>query len=343
MYPAITVLEALKTETSDLLWVGRSKGIEADLIKRENLPYASIPAAGIHGVGIKKLSGNMIKLIKGYFASKKILREFNPDVLFFTGGYLAIPMAMAGRKTPSVLFVPDIEPSLALKFLALFAKRIALTNQESASFFADKEKLTVTGYPIRQGLTRWTKQAGREYFDLVNDQPVLLFVGGSSGARSINNALLSILPDLLKQYQVIHLTGHLDWEDIQQRTASMGSNYHTFPYLHEIGAALAAADLVISRSGASTLGEYPFFSLPAILVPYPYAWRYQKVNADYLVNHGAAIMLLDETLQETLMPTIKKLFENKHQLAAMKHAMSALEESQAAIEISELIREVAEV
>ncbi len=343
MYPALTVLEALKTDSADLLWVGRASGIEADLVKREELPYASIPAAGMHGVSLFKVPGNMLKLLKGFFASRKILKEFKPEVLFFTGGYLAIPMILAGKKLPSVLYVPDIEPSLALKFLARFASKIALTNEGSRVFFRSKEKLTVTGYPIRQGLTQWTKKTGREYFGLNKEQPVLLFAGGSSGARSINNALLGILPELVKKYQVIHLTGYLDWEEIQTRTASLGPNYHGFPYLHEIGAALAAADLVISRSGASILGEYPFFKLPAILVPYPHAWRYQKVNADFLVKHGAAMMLLDETLPETLLPTIEKLFAEKNQLATMQQAMSDLAEPQAAFEIAELIREVAEV
>ena len=343
MYPALTVLEALKTDSADLLWIGRASGIEADLVKREELPYASIPAAGVHGVSLFKMPGNFLKLMKGYFASRKILKEFKPDVLFFTGGYLAIPMALAGRKLPSVLYVPDIEPSLALKLLARIARKIALTNEGSRAFFKSKEKLTVTGYPIRQGLTQWTKQSGRDYFGLNGEQPVLLFAGGSSGARSINNALLGILPDLVKKYQVIHLTGYLDWEEIHASTAALGANYHGFPYLHEIGAALVTADLVISRSGASILGEYPFFKLPAILVPYPHAWRYQKVNADFLVQHGAARMLLDETLQDTLLSTIEALFADQNQLVTMRQAMADLAEPQAAFEIAELIREVAEV
>lgn len=343
MYPALTVVEALKIDNKDLLWVGGQGGMEESLVKREDLAYLSIPAAGVHGVGLKKLPGNLLKLIKGYFSSGKILKDFKPDVLFFTGGYVAIPMALAGNHLPSVLYVPDIEPGMALKFLARFARKIALTTESSRVFFTSKEKATVTGYPIRQGLSKWTKKEGRSYFNISGDHPVILFMGGSSGARSINNAVLGVLPDLVKKYQVIHITGHLDWEMIQTKSANFGSNYHVFPYLHEVGAALAAADLVVSRAGASTLGEYPLFELPAILVPYPYAWRYQKVNAEYLVEHNAAVMLLDENLNTTLLKTIDQLMSDNNRLNRMRKAMAALAQPEAAMQIAELINEVAEV
>lgn len=343
MYPALTVAEALKIDPQDLLWVGGQGGMEETLVKRENLAYLSIPAAGVHGVGIMKLPGNLLKLIRGYFSSRKILRDFHPDVLFFTGGYVAIPMALAGNHLPSVLYVPDIEPGMALKLLAHFAGKIALTTENSRMFFRSKEKAIVTGYPIRQGLSNWTKKEGLSYFKISGDQPVILFMGGSRGARSINNAVLEILPDLVKKYQVIHITGHLDWETIQIKSANYGSNYHVFPYLHEVGAALAAADLVVSRAGASTLGEYPLFELPAILIPYPYAWRYQKVNAEYLVAHNAAVMLMDETLNATLFKMIDQLMSDKDQLSRMRKAMAALAQPEAAMQIAELINEVAEV
>lgn len=336
-------MQALKVDPEDLLWVGSQDGMEAALVRPLAVPFMDIPAAGVHGVGIRKLPGNLLKLFKGYLASRKILKQFRPEALLFTGGYIAIPMAVAAVHRPILLFVPDIEPGLALKVLSRFANRIALTVNESRKFFSKQEKITVTGYPIRQDLTKWNKAAGRTYFKLDPDLPVLLFMGGSSGARSINNALLEILPELAREYQVIHLTGHLDWEMIQVRTRNIGPRYHAFPYLHEVGAALAAADLVISRAGASTLGEYPLFELPAILVPYPYAWRYQKVNAAYLVDNQAAVMIEDETMSEKLLPTIQCLMHDPGKLAQMRKAMAALAHPEAAEEIAALIHELAEV
>lgn len=343
VYPAVTVAQALKIDPDNLLWVGSQGGMEEALVKRLHIPFTSIPAAGVHGIGLKKLPGNLFKLFKGYLASRKILKEFRPDVLLFTGGYVAIPMAVAALRKPAVLYVPDIEPGLALKFLARFADKIALTTKCSEHFFPNQEKLTMTGYPIREDLKKWDSKTGRAYFRLEPNLRTLLFMGGSSGARSINYALLDILPELLKDFQIIHLTGHLDWEAIQERTQNLSSHYQAFPYLHEVGAALAAADLVISRAGASTLGEYPLFGLPAILVPYPYAWHYQKVNAEYLVKNNAAVMIRDEALNEELLPTIRRLMHDPEELNNMRKAMASLAHSDAAGKIAELIQELAGV
>ncbi len=138
VYPAETVLDALELDKDSVLWVGGRGGIEETLVTRREIPFKAIPAAGVHGVGLKRLPGNIWKLLKGFFASTRILREFNPDVLLFTGGYVAFPMAVAALRRPSLLYVPDIEPGMALKALARFADRIALTTDTSAAYFPNK-------------------------------------------------------------------------------------------------------------------------------------------------------------------------------------------------------------
>ena len=291
---------------------------------------------------LKSLPGNLVRLVRGFFASRRILQNFKPDVLFFTGGYVAVPMALAGRRTPIILYVPDIEPALALKTLANFADHIAVTAEASIKYFKKPERLVVTGYPIRSDLTRWTRSDARRSLGLDDGSPVLLVFGGSKGAHSINTAVLANLHTLLKQVQVIHITGELDWQSVQaiagQLDADEASRYHAFQYLEEqMGATLAAADLVISRAGASTLGEFPLFGLPAVLVPYPYAWRYQKVNADYLVQHGAAVMMEDEQLSDQLVSTVNSLLADHQKLGSMRAAMQALSRPQAAAEIGRLV------
>lgn len=328
---------------SDCLWVGGEGGMEAAIAERLNIPFRTIPAAGVHGVGLRKLPGNIIKLLKGYLASREILKSFNPHALLFTGGYIAIPMALAAKNYKKVLYIPDIEPGLALKVLSRFADRIAVTNESSRRFFKKQEKITVTGYPIREDLKQWSKEKGLAYFNFCKEKPVLLFMGGSSGAHSINQALLKYLPNLLQNYQVIHLTGHLDWDQIKKQSESYNANYQAFPYLHEMGAALAAADLVISRAGASILGEYPYFGLPAILIPYPYAWRYQKVNADYLVEHGAALLIEDHMIDQELIPGIESIMNNKDIYKKMHLSMKALSKPDAAYSIALMVEQMAEV
>jgi UDP-N-acetylglucosamine--N-acetylmuramyl-(pentapeptide) pyrophosphoryl-undecaprenol N-acetylglucosamine transferase len=325
----------LKIEHADLeaLWVGGETGMEAELVKRAGIRYASIPAAGLHGVGLRQLPRNLYLMARGIRASRQHLRGFRPDVLFFTGGYVAAPMAIAGRGTPSMLFVPDIEPGLALKFLARFADRVAVTSAESQRYFS--RRVVVTGYPVRPEMMDWTRKRGLSALRLQRDVPVVLVAGGSKGARSINEALVAALPALLKIAQVVHLTGQGEWESVLSASSGLTKaeqrRYKPFPYLHEnMGAALAAADIAVMRAGASTLGELPHFGLPAVLVPYPHAWRYQRVNAEYLSAHKAAVVIRDEDLRTQLLPTVQKLLRSASRHAAMHKAMRSLAKPDAA-------------
>jgi len=320
--------------------------MEADLVARLGVAYQSIPAAGVHGVSLLRLPGNLWKLFQGWLASRRILREFKPDVLLLTGGYLAVPMAIAARRVPTLLYVPDIEPGLALKTLAHFADRIAVTAEDSRAFFQPSAPVVETGYPTRPELAAWERTAALRHLGLSDGSPVLLVFGGSKGARTINRALLANLEDLLARVQVVHISGSLDWEEVQAARQNLPAHlqprYHAFPYLHEdMGAALASADLVVSRAGASSLGEYPLFGLPAILVPYPYAWRYQKVNAEYLASRGAALLLRDEHMPQQLHALITQLLDDPQKLQAMRAAMRSLALPNPAQKISSLLSELA--
>lgn len=328
------------------LWVGSEAGMEADLVKRVGVPYRAIPAAGIHGVGARALPGNLLRLGRGYLQSARILREYRPDALLFTGGYVAVPMALAGRNIPALLYVPDIEPGLALKTLARFADCIAVTAEESRAYFSDRQQVVVTGYPTRPELKAWSIDQARATLGLNADLPALLVFGGSSGARSINRALLAVLPELLAEMQIIHISGRLDWPEVEAAQAELAGRlgdvahaerYHPYPYLHdEMGAALTAADLALSRAGASSLGEFPMFGLPAVLVPYPYAWQYQQVNARYLAERGAACILPDAELPEQLLPVVLELMRDRSRREAMRQAMAALARPDAARSIARL-------
>jgi UDP-N-acetylglucosamine--N-acetylmuramyl-(pentapeptide) pyrophosphoryl-undecaprenol N-acetylglucosamine transferase len=177
---------------------------------------------------------------------------------------------------------------------------------------------------------------------LVDDRKTLLVFGGSKGARSINRAIAAVLELLLAKYQVIHISGSTDAAEVQVKRDSLTEElkryYHVFEYVHDMGLAFAAADLVVSRAGASILGEYPLFGLPSILIPYPYAWRYQKVNADYLATRGAAIRLDDETLGETLLPTIGRVMSDEAQLRAMGAAARSLARPDSAVKLAQILQ-----
>jgi UDP-N-acetylglucosamine--N-acetylmuramyl-(pentapeptide) pyrophosphoryl-undecaprenol N-acetylglucosamine transferase len=327
--------------------------MEADLVKRAGVAYRAIPAAGVHGVGLRALPGNLWRLSRGYLAASRVLREFRPQVLLFTGGFVAVPVALAARfglrpnKRPlSLVYMPDVEPGLALKTLIRFADQVAVTNEASRAFIPGRVKVTVSGYPVRSDLKPMSKAQGRSILNLRADLPTLLVLGGSKGARSINRALMAVLPQLLAEMQVVHISGQLDWAEVlanrQKLTAEQAGRYLTSPYLHEeMGAALAAADLVVSRAGASTLGEYPQFGLPAVLVPYPYAWRYQRTNAAYLAEREAAVLLPDEELSQRLLPVVQEIMHADNRRKRMGQAMSALAQPGAASMIAEIIIDLA--
>lgn len=330
----------------ETLWVGGIGGMEAELVERARVEYQEIPAAGVHGVGLRVLPGNTSKLVRGYKQSQHILESYRPDVLFFTGGYIAVPMALAGRRYASLVFTPDIEPGLALKTISRFASKVAVTVEDSRAHFKNKEKVFVSGYPTRASITVWTVEEALRVFQLIEGLPVLMVFGGSKGARSINRALLAGLPDLLAEMQVIHISGALDWEEVaaarSQLSEEQRHRYRAYPYLHDrMGAAFRAADLVLSRAGASTLGEFPAFSLPAILVPYPHAWRYQKVNAQYLVDRGAAAMIEDQSLQSELVPKVLGLIRDQEIREHMAQSMASLATPNAAHQIATSIIDLA--
>ncbi len=347
MYPALAVLQRLEGDLSAVLWVGGQGGMEEELVRRAGVPFRAVPAAGVHGVGWRALPRNLLRLTQGYFAARRVLAEFRPDVLFFTGGYVAVPVGLAGRRIPTLLFVPDIEPGLALKTLSRLADRIAVTAEDSRAYFPAEAPVVVTGYPVRRDVLAWEREQARATLGLPTAASVLLVFGGSKGARSINRALLAALPRLLDAgLHVLHISGHLDWPEVERARAALSAEqadrYHAYPYLHEeMGAALAAADLVVSRAGASTLGEFPVFGLPAVLVPYPYAWRYQQVNAEYLARHGAAQILPDEALPHRLADLVLELFAAPDRLHAMRQAMQRLAQPQAAERLAAELRTLA--
>jgi len=153
---------------------------------------------------------------------------------------------------------------------------------------------------------------------------------------------MACLTDLLTNLQVIHVSGQLDWQEIEaakkRLSVDLQARYHAYPYLYqEMGAALSVADMVVSRAGASVLGEFPLFGLPAILVPYPYAWRYQEVNAKYLENYGAAVVLQDHELEQKLLSTIQSLLNDQNKRERMSQAMMSMATPKAAASIADLL------
>ncbi|MCW5876652.1 MAG: UDP-N-acetylglucosamine--N-acetylmuramyl-(pentapeptide) pyrophosphoryl-undecaprenol N-acetylglucosamine transferase [Anaerolineales bacterium] len=360
VYPALAVLQELGSDV-ELLWVGAEGGLEEELVTRAGYTFRTLPTAGLQGVGLLAIPANLLRMLRGYRGARQLLAQFRPDVLFFTGSFVAAPVALAGRRLPSLVFVPDIRPfktglsailqrsgaGFAVRIISNLASVIAVVAEQARAYFRRPERVEVTGYPLRAEITRWAgegqRTAARQHFGLEADQPVLLVFGGSKGSLSINRALLAALPELLVQMQVLHISGQEGWAEVQtaqeQLPPRLSVRYRAYPYLHEdMGAAFAAADLAVCRAGASTLGELPRFGLPAVLVPIPFKEHLQHVNAGYLQTQGAALVLADEEMPARLAQTVTELMQDKPRLQKLAAAMAVLAAPGAAAEIAGHLR-----
>jgi len=353
VYPALAVLQSLKQQLANpqFLWVGSVGGMEQALVERAGLTIELILARGLRGKNLWAVLQGLWALGQGYRQSKRLIRQFKPDALFVTGGYVCVPVTLAAWRAgvPIIIYLPDFEPGLAIKFLARFAARVAVTTPESRKFFREGLAVT-TGYPVRPALQldspgESTKAAARRQLGLSNTLPVLLVFGGSRGARSINRAVTAQIESYLQTCQVVHISGPLDLDWVEARRVklppALQARYQLSDYLHEkMPLALLAADLVIARAGASVMGEFPAAGLPAILVPYPHAGRHQTLNARYLARHGAATIINDADLNRELKDVVMSLIKNKEKLQAMAQASRLLAKPQAAARLAQEILEV---
>ena len=358
VYPALAAVDSLRKARDaaggvQLLWVVSIGGMERKMVSEAGIRMESIWAGGVVGQGFSGGLLGMIKMAAGTAQVLRIMAHFRPDAIFVTGGYTAVPVALSGWfwRVPLAVYLPDVQPGLAVRWCARLAQRVMVTMSQSQKYF-NKKRVTVTGYPLRQDIIRArreTRQAARETFNLSPERPTVLVVGGSRGARSINRAALTYGPDWIESgAQVLHVSGRFDWSVVQERQGKFASetraHYHIFPYLTErMGLALRAADLAVARAGASCLGEFPVFGLPALLVPYPHAWRYQRSNAEVLSECGAAKWIEDGELNDQLGPTVGDLLDNHALLADMSRQARALAVPKAAERVAaELINMASE-
>ncbi len=353
VYPILAVVEALGSQIANrkFLYVGSRGGVEEGIVSRfaqEGVPFAAISAGGLRGLAPWTVARNLFKMTRGFAQSLRIVRDFSPDVVLVTGGYVCAPVATAAwlRRVPLLVLLPDLEPGLAVRALSRLAKRVAVSFPEVTKYF-DQSKVVTTGYPVRAEFFTTDKAEARRAFSLEEGLKTVTVFGGSRGAHSINLALSQGLERLLEVCQIIHICGLTDAERVMengaQLPARLRSRYRAYSYLHdEMPSALAAADLAVARAGAATLGEFPALGLPSILVPYPYAGQHQELNADYLVSRGAAVKIADADLNRGLLPTILSLLSGDA-LTNMSAQARALARPKAAQRIAQELQRVSDL
>ena len=291
--PNIALLPTLKKNFDKIYYVGSKTGIEKNIALKNNLKYYEISTAKLK----RKLTFSNLKipieLIKGINQAKRIIKETSPDVIFSKGGYVSIPMVIAGFmcKIPVITHESDLTIGLANKIASNFSKKVLTSFPETA----DKiKKGLYVGPPIRQDIFKGNKEYAYQFFGFNRDKPVLLVTGGSQGAKSINSAIINILPSLLKTFNVIHLCGRGNLSQIKEK------GYFQAEFLNEIEMAFAITDVCLTRAGSNTLFELLALKIPCLVIPLPKdeSRGDQILNAKYFEKKGVINLLYQENITD---------------------------------------------
>ena len=353
IYPALAIARALERQdaTATILFVGTGHGLESELV-----PHAGYPLQTIHLYGFQRRISwrnlqNVFWTVRSLWEVRKILREFRPDAVIGTGGYVCGPVvwSAASAGIPTLIQEQNAFPGVTNRILSRVVDVAAVGYPEAAPKFAGhKARVVVTGNPVREDLLQETREESCRHFGLRPELPVLLITGGSQGARSINQAALAVHRRWAgkKEVQILHITGQTDYNNIIHTLQAEGLPIYdgeagriVVPYLHEMPKALAAARLVVSRAGAIGLAELTLRGIPAILIPYPFASEnHQEINARALEKNGAAVVIRDSELTgELLTATVEKLIADSEKLRSMAAAAAAMGTPRAADEIAALV------
>ena len=349
LFPAISVLDEVKRlePNVEILFVGRRTGIERDAAQRASVPYRAVTTAPWPTRPSPAAATSALRNISGIMQSLGILRSFRPDVVFTTGGYVSLPMAIAAglARRPLVIHEQNRMPGRATRLAGRFAAHIALGTEDVPEGFSSTRTVYV-GTPVRNDILgdRPAPEPARERFDLDPARFTVLALGGSQGARSINRAVAGALERLdPKRVQVLISTGKLDFDETERVCRDSDVRVTVRPFIDDMSSAYATADLAVCRSGASTLAELAVMGLPAILVPYPHAaGGHQLENAERFVSAGAARLILDSDLSaETLTDAIGQMAEDAAARAEMARAAFRLARPDAAHRIARLLVDTA--
>ena len=341
VFPALAVAEELRRRnaSNEVLFVGTDNGIESKVVPAAGYPLRTLPVAGFQGVNAGAKLRSLALMPGALWRSRALLREFEPNVVFGVGGYASGPAmfaaALGGR--PTVLFEANAEPGLANRLLAPWVTRAAVTYEDTVRRFGSKG--VRTGSPVRPEFFRVPPKQHQPSF-------TLLIFGGSRGAVGINRAVVDALDLLLAggiPLHFIHQTGERDLESVRIAYARRGVNADVRPFITDMPAQFAQADLIVCRSGASTVAELAAAGRAAILVPFPHATdQHQLRNAEVLQRAGAARVVEQSALSaDRLASEILDLLRRPAQLTEMEAAVQRLAVPDAAARIADLIESVA--
>lgn len=337
--PALAIAHELKSKhNADVIFIGTSRGIETRLVPQAGYPLKLIEVGALNRVSLATRLKTTTALPKAIFAAWKMLGEFRPDVVIGVGGYASGPAMLAAvlRRIPTLIFEPNVVPGFANRMVAPFATAAAVHFETTCSYF---RHCNVTGVPVRHN-----------FFDISQrtamDRPSLLVFGGSQGSRALNRAMVDALPlirERMPNIHIVHQTGEREYESVATAYLETRLSAEISPFIDNMAAHFAGADLIVCRSGASTVAEITAAGKPAIFVPLPTAAdNHQFKNAELLARHQAAVLFEEKDLTpEKFADSIVGLLTDRAKLREMGEAARKLSHPNAAGTIAELAVRIA--
>lgn len=314
--PHIALLQSLREHDFDIYYIGSKDGIEKDLITDLGVPYYGISTGKLRRYFSLKNFTDPFRVVAGMREARKIMKKIKPDVVFSKGGFVSVPVVQAAHKlgVPVVLHESDMTPGLANRVMLSSASKLCCNFPETLRRLPE-DKAVLTGTPIRAELLCGDAAKGRAFAGLTDDKPIILVMGGSLGATAVNDMLRKILPDLLQDFQVIHLCGKGKLDPALDGTAG----YIQLEYItDELADLFAACDMVVSRAGANAICEIAALGKPNLLIPLSLeASRGDQIlNAKSFERQGLSKVLLEENMtEESLLEAIRELYANRDQYA----------------------------
>ena len=333
--PNIALLPRLKELQYDIHYIGSYNGIEKELIEPFGIPYHGISSGKLRRYFSLQNFTDPFRVIKGFSEAKKLIKLLEPDVIFSKGGFVSVPVVIAGKKckVPAIIHESDMTPGLANKLSIPSAAKVCCNFPETVKLLP-ADKAVLTGSPIRQELLSGSKSKAIEFTGLTSDKPVILIIGGSLGAAAVNQAVRNVLPELLKDFQVIHLCGKNKLDTSLQGV----KGYVQYEYIKdELKDLFALTEIVISRAGANAICELLAQHKPNLLIPLSASASRgdQILNARSFERQGFSMVLEEEELtDESLLSAVHQLYDNR---AQYKKAMTVSGQQDSIDTIIELI------
>jgi len=332
----------------EVAFVGTPDGPEARLAREAGLEFLPLAARGFDRSSPLSLPVALGVLFVSTWRAVSMLRRLRPNAVVGFGGYVCLPLGLAAILTriPLVLHEQNSVPGLANRFLARWARAVAVTYRDTAAAFPRRTRVEVTGNPVRHAVLGATRESGRAVMGLADDAVVLLVFGGSRGARHLNQATINLYQRLMEvdRLQVVHVAGRIEAAAARERLDDVAGGptprYRIIDYAEDMGSALAAADVVVARAGATSLAEITAIGRASLLVPYPFATGdHQTGNARELAEAGAAHVVADAALDtDAFADALFDLLLDGSRRAAMASASRALARPRAACAVADLVR-----